>query len=126
MTLRLGDCNNVILHYEVSFVSSPYHLPMVGTAHVKLELSGEDIDFISLAKKKFLSQHGQDNTMLGRGVPASSTKAAEKVCKLLRWIRKEDYLESYLCLPGWGEIDYFTKGHSFLRRLETLTMLQRQ
>jgi hypothetical protein len=99
MTLKLSDCG-VVLHYEVSFVSSPYHIPTVGTAHIKLELSGDD-DFIAIVKKRFISQHGTDNLMMqGRRVPAISKAAADKICKLLRWIRKEDYLDSYLCLPG--------------------------
>lgn len=126
MTLQLAECG-VVLHYEVSFVSSPYYVPTVGTAHIKLELSGDDVDFISLVKRKFISHLGQESTMhKGRSVSAVSIKAAERICKLLRWIRKEDYLDSYLCLPGWGDIDYFGREHSFPRRLETLTMLQRQ
>jgi hypothetical protein len=122
MTLKLTDVG-VVLHYEVSFVSSPYHVPMIGTAHIKLELSGDDKDFIALVKKTFITQ---DSSIQGRPVSAISKAAAERICKLLRWIRKEDYLDSYLCLPGWGDIDHFAKGSSFLRRMETLTMLQRQ
>ena len=125
MTLKLSDCG-IMLHYELSFVSSPHHVPTVGTAHIKLELSGDDVDFVSLVKRKFI-QHGQESTShQSRIVSAINTKAAEKICKLLRWVRKEDYLDSYLCLPGWGDTDYFMKDHSFLRRLETLTMLQMQ
>ena len=61
----------------------------------------------------------------GKRIPAASMAAAEQICKLLRWIRKEDYLDSYLCLPGWGDVDHMTPGSSFLRRLETLSSLQR-
>ncbi|KAL3795130.1 hypothetical protein HJC23_007358 [Cyclotella cryptica] len=125
MTLKLADCG-AVLHYEVSFVSSPYHMPMIGSAHIKLELSGDDPDFISLVKRTFISQHGQDSVLQqGRRVCAVSKAAADRICKLLRWIRKEDYLDSYLCLPGWGDIDHFAKGSSFLRRIESLSMLQR-
>ena len=125
MVLCLTDCG-IAVHYEVSFVSSPYHAPMVGTAHVKLELSGDDVDFIQTVKRMFISHHGADSIMQqGRRISAVSKAAAEKICKLLRWIRKEDYLESYLCLPGWGDINHFADGSSFLRRLESLTSLQR-
>jgi hypothetical protein len=118
MTLKLSDCG-VTLNYEVSFVSSPYHLPTVGSAHIKLELSGDDVEFISFAKDKF---HGVQQ---GRSFSSISSKAADKICHLLKWLRKEDDLETYLCLPGWDQIDYFSKSHSFPRGLETLTTLQR-
>lgn len=91
--------SGVFVHYEASFVSSPYHIPTVGQAHIKLEISGSDSDFIQTVKKLFVS-HGNEVVLHGRRVPLSTKVAAEKVCKLLRWTRKEDYLESYLCLPG--------------------------
>lgn len=123
--LRLADCN-VTLHYEASFVSSPYHTATVGQAHIKLELSGDDPDFLATVKKMFVSSHSSDTMMLhGRRVPASLKAAADKICKLLRWTRKEDYLESYLCLPGWGDANHFAAGSSFLSRLESLSQLQR-
>lgn len=31
----------------------------------------------------------------------------------------------YLCLPGWGDVDHLSQGSSFLRRLLTLSKLQR-
>ncbi|KAL7542994.1 hypothetical protein ACHAXR_012278 [Thalassiosira sp. AJA248-18] len=119
--LRLADCG-VTLHYEASFVSSPYHMPMVGQAHIKLELSGDDIEFIQTVKRTFVN-HGAD--IQGRRVPASLKAAAGKICKLLRWTRKEDNLERFLCLPGWGTINHFAAGSSFLGRLELLSNLQR-
>ena len=125
LVLRIADCG-VALHYEASFVSSPYHMPMVGRAHIKLELSGEDLDFIQTVKKMFVSNHGSDSVVLqhGRRISTSSRQSAEKICKLLRWTRKEDYLESYLCLPGWGEVNHFAPGSGFLGRLATLSNLQ--
>lgn len=99
LVLPLADCG-VLLHYEASFVSSPYHVPFVGQAHIKLELSCDDSEFISIVKKAFVN-HGTDSLMLqGRRVSPTVRATAEKICKLLRWTRKEDYLESYLCLPG--------------------------
>ena len=125
MVLHLADYG-ITLHYEASFVSSPYHQPTVGQAHIKLELSGNDMDFIHTVKKMFVANHGADSMVLqGRRVSASSKSAADKICKLLRWTRKEDYLESYLCLPGWGDMNYLTDGSSFLCRVETLSTRQR-
>ena len=92
----------IALHYEVAFVSSPYHIPTIGQAHIKLEISGSNTDFIQTVKKLFNS-HGLENIILQgkrRVISASSKAAAEKICKLLRWTRKEDYLDSYLCSPG--------------------------
>lgn len=91
----------VVVHYEVSFVSSPHHTPTVGQALIKLELSGDDSEFLQTVKKVFNSNHGTASVVMrGSRVSASSKAAADKICKLLRWTRKEDYLESYLCSPG--------------------------
>lgn len=122
LVLNLADCG-VVLHYEASFVSSPYHMPMIGQAHIKLELSGDSESFIQIVKKTFVN-HGADMHS-GRRISPTLKAAADKVCNLLRWTRSEDHLESYLCLPGWGTIDHFAAGSSFLGRLQSLTILQR-
>ena len=91
----------VVVHYEVSFVASPHHTTTVGQALIKLELSGDDSEFLHTVKKVFNSNHGTVSVVMrGSRVSASSKAAADKICKLLRWTRKEDYLESYLCSPG--------------------------
>ena len=91
----------VVVHYEVSFASSPHHTPTIVQAHVKLELSGDDSEFLQTVKKLFTSNHGSESApMRGSRVPASLKVPADKICKLLRWTRKEDFLESYLCSPG--------------------------
>jgi hypothetical protein len=125
MVLTLAD-SGVTVHYECTFLSSPYHIPTVGQAHIKLELSGDDTDFLQTVKKMFGSNTGTEKLMLrGRRVSASSKAAASRICTILRWIRKEDYLESYLCMPGWGSIDHFAAGSSFLSRLDSMSKLQR-
>jgi hypothetical protein len=125
LVLYLEDCG-VAIHYECTFLSSPYHIPTVGQAHIKLELSGDDTDFLQTVKKMFGSNTGSEKMMLrGRRVPASSKAAANRICSILRWIRKEDYLESYLCMPGWGSINHFAPGSSFLGRLDAMSRLQR-
>jgi len=78
-----------------------------------------------MVKKLFMSNRAAEMVQHGKRIPAASMAAAEQICKLLRWIRKEDYLDSYLCLPGWGDIDHLSPGSSFFRRLETLSRLQR-
>jgi hypothetical protein len=125
LVLTLAD-SGVKIHYECTFLSSPYHIPTVGQAHIKLELSGDDIDFLQIVKKIFGTNTGTGNMMLrGRRVSDSSKAAANRICTILRWIRKEDYLESYLCMPGWGSIDHFAVGSSFLSRLDSMSKLQR-
>eukprot|EP00985_Skeletonema_marinoi_P002148 scaffold875_cov121-Skeletonema_marinoi.AAC.1 len=78
-----------------------------------------------MVKKVFMSNRAAEMVQHGKRIPAASMAAAEQICKLLRWIRKEDYLDSYLCLPGSGDVDHLSAGSSFLRRLETLSRLQR-
>ena len=125
LVLNLADCG-VAIHYECTFLSSPYHIPTVGQAHIKLELSGDDTDFLQTVKKMFGSSTGSENMMLrGRRVSASFKAAANRICSILRWVRKEDYLESYLCMPGWGSINHFAPGSSFLGRLDSMSRLQR-
>ena len=72
-----------------------------------------------------MSNRAAEMVQQGKRIPPASMAAAEQICKLLRWIRKEDYLDSYLCLPGWGDVDHMSPGSSFLRRLESLSSLQR-
>lgn len=100
LALPLPDWR-VVVHYEVSFVSSSHHIPTVGQAHVKLELSGDDLEFLQIVKKLFSSNQSCESSVLrGIRVSASLKLVADKICKLLRWVRSEDYLESYLCSPG--------------------------
>ena len=177
LVLRLADCG-VAVHYEASFVSSPHHVPMVGSCHIRLELSGEDAEFLQMVKKMFEAHqysHGAIENILSlqgtRRMSASTKAAADKICKLLRWTRKEDHLEKELCMPvsvtlalsvlvscflvvvedgaacvaskfgenlrwrlltlllfcfqGWGDVDHFAVGSSFLQRVASLSKLQR-
>ena len=72
-----------------------------------------------------MSNRAAEMVQHGKRISAASMAAAEQICKLLRWIRKEDYLDSYLCLPGWGDVEHLSPGSSFFCRLETLSGLQR-
>ena len=123
--LSLADCG-VTIHYEITFLSSPYHIPTVGQAHIRIELSGDDSDFLRIVKMMFASNSGSDKVILqGRRISDQSKAAANRVCSILRWTRKEDYLESYLSMPGWGSINHFAPGSAFLSRLESMSTLQR-
>ena len=109
-----------VLHYELSYVASPIYNVLVGSAHVKVELSG-DPGFIQAVKNDFISHHANLQQRARHGTIAQ--RVSEKLCRFMRWLRREDYVESYLCPVEWGE--KLNVGSSFLRRLGTLTTQQR-
>ena len=77
-------------------MASPYHIPTVGTAYDKLKLSGDDGDFIMTVKKAFLSHQPRSDISQQGKQPTASRATADRICRLLRWIRKEDYLGAKL------------------------------
>lgn len=112
-TRRLAELG-LTLHYEIYFVSSPFHSPFVGTASVQLLLSG-DRELILLTKNMFKAEK-----TLHASAQASS---AERVSKFLRWTKKQDLLDSFLCTPGWAqnvELD-----SDFVVKVQSMTHLQR-
>ena len=109
-----------VLHYELSYVASPFYNVMVGSAHVKVELSG-DPSFMQNVKNDFISHQVNLQQRARHGTIAQRTSA--KLCKFMRWIRKEDCLDSYLTPLEWGE--KLGAGSPFLRRLGTLNTIQR-
>ena len=114
LPLELGT----VLHYELSYKALANHNHMVGVAHIKIELSGEP-GFIQSVKNDFLRQ-----THVGRPVTMAQQVSA-RLCKILRWIRKEDCLQSYLCPMVWSD-QLSDSDTPFVRRLRTLTSLQRR
>ena len=117
LPLQMGT----ILHYELSFKALPNQNHMVGTAHVKIELSG-DPGFIQSVKNDFLRQVPD-----GSKRPFTmAQKISARLCKVLRFIRKEDCLESYLCPPARWSDQLASPDAPFVRRLEMLTHLQRR
>ena len=115
LPLELGT----VLHYELSYkaLSSQHH--MVGSAHIKIELSG-DLGFIQSVKKDFLRQ-GSDGRLF-----TMAQKVSARLCQVLRSIRKEDCLQSYLCPPSSWSDQLSTPDTPFVRRLASLTTLQRR
>lgn len=114
LPLELGT----VLHYELSYKALPNQSHMVGVAHIKIELSGET-GFIQSVKNDFLRQ-----THIGRPVTMAQQVSA-RLCKILRWIRREDCLQSYLCPLRWSD-QLSDPGTPFVRRLRTLTSLQQR
>ena len=114
LPLELGT----VLHYELSYKSLPNQSHMVGVAHIKIELSGEP-GFIQGVKNDFLRQ-----SHLGKPVTMAQQISA-RLCKILRWIRMEDCLQSYLCPLRWSD-QLSEPDTPFARRLNALTPLQRR
>jgi hypothetical protein len=115
LPLELGT----ILHYELSYKALPNQNRLVGSAHVKIELSG-DPGFIQSVKNDFLRQFPD-----GRPLNMAQ-KVSAKLCKVLHWVRKEDCLQSYLCPPLHWSDQLSSPDMPFVRRLGTLYPLQRR
>lgn len=102
------------LHYEIYFVSSPFHSPFVGTASVQLLLSG-DRELILLTKNMFKAEKTSHSS--------AQASSAERVSKFLRWTKKQDLLDSFLCTPGWAQ--NVEMDSEFVVRAQSMTRLQR-
>ena len=111
--------NGTALHYEVSFKSLPGQIHEVGSAHIKIELSGE-INFVQAVKNDFLSQNldSRPSTM--------AQKVSARLCQVMRWIRREDILQSYLSPPAKWTDQLATSEAPLARRLGAMTRLQRR
>jgi hypothetical protein len=115
LPLELGT----VLHYELSYRALSSYNHMVGSAHIKIELSG-DPGFVQSVKNDFLRQ-GPDVrpfTMV--------QKISTRLCKVIRWIRREDCLQSYLCPPARWSDQLASPDAPFVKRLGTMTTLQRR
>ena len=110
---------DTVLHYELWYVASPFYSPMLGSAHVKIELSGDPI-FVQAVKNHFISHQVKSQLFRHSTV---AYKASSKICKFISWIRKEDCLEAYLCPLEWGE--KLSLGSPFIRRLGSISRYQR-
>ena len=108
----------IVVHYEFSYVASPFYNVLVGSAHVKIELSG-DPSFIQSVKNDFINH--QVGQMRDQGTVAQ--RISGQLCKFLRWIRKEDAFDSYLTPREWNV--QLQSGSNFLRRLGIMSSVQR-
>lgn len=108
----------IVVHYEFSYVASPFYNVLVGSAHVKIELSG-DPSFIQSVKNDFINH--QVGQMRDQGT--ISQRISAQLCKFLRYVRKEDAFDSYLTPREWSV--QLQPGSNFLRRLGIMSSVQR-
>ncbi len=107
-----------ILHYELSYKALSGFNHMVGSAHIKIQLSGE-ASFIQAVKNDFLHQGHRNRPVTG------AQQVSAKLCTVLRWIRKEDAQQSYLTPLKWS--DQLSKPDTpFVKRLGMLKPVQRR
>jgi hypothetical protein len=115
-TLQLENAST--LHYELSYRGLSNYNYMLGSAHVKIQLSGE-ASFIQAVKHDFLHQGHRVRTF------TMAQQVSARLCTMLRWIRKEDAQQSYLTPLKWS--DQLTNPNTpFVKRLQLLTPLQRK
>jgi hypothetical protein len=110
----------IVVHYEFSYVASPYYNVLMGSAHVKIELSG-DPNFIKSVKNDFINH--QVGPIRDQGTVTIAQRMSAQLCKFIRWIRKEDAFDSYLTPREWNV--HLQPGSNFLRRLGTMSSVQR-
>jgi hypothetical protein len=114
----------ISIRYELSYKSlAGQDSNLFGFAHIKIELVGDSVLIWSI-KKDFLNN--QNSNQGGDQMPTTSAQQiSAKICTYLRWIRKEDLLQSYLSPPKWSD-QLSSSKTPFIRRLSTLSPYQRQ
>mmetsp|Transcript_25433 Transcript_25433/g.37566 ORF Transcript_25433/g.37566 Transcript_25433/m.37566 type:complete len:1823 (-) Transcript_25433:3041-8509(-) len=105
--LTLAIERGTALHYELQYKAREN--PLVGVAHVKVELSGFR-NYVQNIKNDFLAY------TTGRDI-------STRLCKALWWVRRDDLLQSNLCPIEWGD-KLSSDGSPFIRRLGSLSHLQ--
>ena len=114
LKLELGT----VLHYEFSYVASRFHNPMVGSAHVKISLSGEP-SFVQMVKNEYISNQFSSKRLRPMTL---KEKACKRICQFLKWIRQEDLIESNICPLDWERT--LNDGSEFLESLAGLQQYQ--
>lgn len=111
-----------VLHYELSYKALSSENHMVGSAHIKVELSG-DPGFVHQVKKDFLRPaiHASE----GRLISVRQKKSA-RLCQVFRCTRTEDILQSYLKPPHQWSDQFASPDSPFVKRLASLTKIQRK
>ena len=116
--------SGTILHYELSYKALSSENHMIGSAHIKVELSG-DPGFIQAVKNDFLHQSLQAPEQRSYTV---RQKRSARLCQIFRGIRRGDILQSYLKPPQpqiWLNI-LASPGSNFVKRLGTLESVERK
>ena len=86
-----------VVHYAISFRSLQGQSLMVGAANVNIELSGDPL-FIQEVKR--LSHPTPLQRSRRTSVPDAESL---RLYNVLRWIKREDKLQSCLSPPSWGD-----------------------
>ncbi|KAG7353587.1 hypothetical protein IV203_002942 [Nitzschia inconspicua] len=111
-----------ILHYELSYKSLSSDDNTVGSAHVKIELSG-DTTFVQLVKNDFLKH--TTNVTDNRFVTLRTRKSS-RLCHVIRSTRRDDILQSFLKPPQKWSDQLVSPTSPFSKRLGALTINQRK
>jgi hypothetical protein len=82
--------HGTVVHYELQYKALNPRKPLIGVAHVKVEVYGNR-NFVQKMKNEFLSYTS------GRNGEAS------RLVKVVWWLRREDLMQSFLCPVTWGE-----------------------
>jgi hypothetical protein len=87
---------DTLLQYELSCRALPHHNHMVGTAQIKIYLSGE-ANFIQTVQQEFVQS--ADVSKNGRPLTFAE-QVSSRLCRMLRMICIEDMLQSYIAPKG--------------------------
>jgi len=109
---------NTSLRYQLSYKASAGYNYMVGRAEIGLALSGPS-NFVQSVKQDYVRSADAMKSKL------PSTSISARLCRMIRSIRQEDMLQSYLTPTKWND-QHLVKGAPFLRRLGTLSEMQRR
>ena len=112
LPLELGT----VLQYQLSYTALPGYNHMVGFANIKVELSGEP-DFVQSVKNDFVQGNRPQRPL------TLSQQVSSRLCHVLRWLRQEDMLQSYLSPLKWSDQLRHVET-PFVRRLVPLTAVQ--
>ncbi|KAL3944411.1 MAG: hypothetical protein SGBAC_001489, partial [Bacillariaceae sp.] len=117
LPLQLGT----VLHYELSYTASSKKNPNVGSAHIKIAVSG-NTKFIQSVKNDFL-RYGtvQENRQF-----TTAQRVSARLCQVIRRIRFEDLKASSLCPPLQWSDQLGAMDSPFVKRLGALSELQRR
>jgi len=111
--------HGTVLHYEISFLSSRGQIPEVGSANIKIDLSGE-VNFVQAVKNEFLTQTSDSRpTTIAQQVSA-------RLCEAMRGIRREDTLQPDLNPPSKWTDQLASSETPLARQLGAMTRLQRR
>ena len=114
--------SGTILYYELSYKALSSENYLVGSAYIKIELSG-DPRFIQAVKNVFLHQSLHIQEQQSRTI---RQKRMERLCEVIRGIRRGDILQSYLKPPQIWDNILANSDSPFIKRLRSLKDVERK